>query len=237
MPPPIPTTEPCPPCAAGANVPILSYASRPVTPPQIIATSGIWADGKTLVIVPGPPSKAAYSMVTLPSRCFRCGERTYIAAEEKLSWSPPEKTLFGTRRVTMRFYLCESDVARISADSRLASGLVFGGLIVAIPGALLTSLLTVLLIGPDKGGIVALAAFVLGIVSFVTGATLASLGKLTAVRIDDQSMRVKGCGKGFLETLPSFDEALRTNFKASAESAEWEIVPESGDRLSINSQT
>lgn len=168
------------------------------TIPAAGATSGVWRQGKLLILQTG---------AELPPRCVRCNLPATWAERIKLSWNPEWIYLtilfsvivvvlvaFFTRKtVTVVMPLCEAHrhsraVWRFVSGATVAAGLLMMGL--------------GWLIGPDAG----VVGLMLGILIALIGVVVSSRASwvLTPRRIDKEFARLKGCCPEFLDCLPPF---------------------------------
>ena len=162
-----------------------------------LAASAIWRDGKKIVALDG---------THFPARCVKCNQATSEPAlKRKLYWHNPAFYLFlfvqvilyiivamlVRKRATVEIHLCREHLDRrrnfmIGVWVSLVLG--FGALVWGIAES--TGLMAII------GGVLLVVAVTLG---------LFGVRPLATVKIRDKTVWLKGAGKDFLDSLPSWN--------------------------------
>lgn len=174
--------------------------SNPFAPPKASLSpanpEGIWRDGKILVLTPGS---------VLPPRCVKCNApAVQPQRKRKIYWHQPWIYLLVLLNVLI--YLIVALIVRKQAT--VAPGLCpthrrryWIGIAVGWSGVPLGLLLAIASAATDEclWGILGLIVF---LAALVAGIILSRI--VLAERIDKDFVRLKGCGRAFLESFPEF---------------------------------
>jgi len=192
-------------CAANAaaanSLPILSYQSSPVA---TTLHPGVWAEGDALVLTSESGAFADHEVNELPKRCVRCNGPADASIDVKLVWLAPDGM---PRRAWVRFWFCERHASNYRRSAWVGSCAFGAGVLTLALGFPVTAVLG---IGTDASReLQALAVIAAALFMTVLGGILMGLWKIRALRIDRKTMRIGGCGKPFLESLPPMDQAMQ----------------------------
>jgi hypothetical protein len=178
---------------------MMPEALNPYAPPKASLdpsfTEDLWRDGKILVLRNGSH---------LPDRCIKCnGPAVTPMKRRKVYWHHP--ALYALL-VSWPIYLIVALIVRKSAA--VAPGLCsvhrtrrWIGIAVGW-GGLLLSILLMIVGGGSENGLLVLAGLILFLTALVAAVLLSRL--IFPQRIDQDFVRLKGCGKAFLDSLPEF---------------------------------
>jgi hypothetical protein len=157
---------------------------------------GVWRDGSVMVMLPG---------AEIPHRCVKCNEPADEPTKTRtVSWYNPWLLLlilagiivwaivvmFARKHAVVSPGLCAEHKRRRRNVIAAAWIGVLAGILLMYAGISTSS--------SAQGAI----GFVATLISIVLGIAMGRV--VHAARIDDQYVRLKGCGEPFLETLPDF---------------------------------
>lgn len=176
----------------------VQFIAEPDTASKQEKTEGCWRQGETLVILP---------TAALPHRCIKCNKPVQEPIKpRKIAYHNPSghnlilAHFFGilayvfSKSIIIKLGLCAAHKRR-----RLI------GVLIGWFGSLLG--LVLVIIGNNKSSdfvLAGLAIIVLAIVGFVLSRVI------KVVEMDDTYVRLKGCGKAFLNSLPQIQVYIKT---------------------------
>lgn len=170
------------------------YAA-PSAPLEDLSIDRVWRDGKVLV---------APRTADLPPRCVKCGQPAETMKKRTFFWHHPALyllllcymilylivALIVRKRATLTVGLCSKHAAKRRNGILLGWGGALAGIVLAILGG-----------GQDSCGVM-IAGAVLFLGTIIAGMFMARI--MYAQHMDSVYARMKGCGEGFLSTLPEF---------------------------------